>query len=493
MGRCGSRRAVAIVAIALFCTVRSYSRAADVPDSRPADSSSAVPGYDPDHLYLTLRLGGWFTNVSGETGVRGLTTNVDVGFNDLIEQTNIALFPSLNCPRGTGCWPSTGCTPTSLMRTLHRPAGEKSGFDVTSNMGVADVALGYTIIRTRTTTGVPFTLTPGIGGRWTYVDAEINPLNLASRSQSRNWFDPYIGLQATVGITPTLDWRIAGTVGGFDIGSRFTWTRRNDAGVALFPPRRARRRLPGALLGLRPQQLQVGRHISGAVGRGVVQLLEQVFGEPYMRPREIIRPSAAVAVATFLLPCLVLGCASKPPLKEGGFLEDYSKLQPVDDSFMRYVSPQLKTYRAYIVDPVEFTVPPQRLSEKDLAEVARYFRSKLIELLRSRQYQVVDDVDVNVARIQIAMTDVAESTWWKKLHPVSRVAGAGTGGASCEGEIIDSVTGEQLAAWIRTSSGNQFNFLAFSTVADVKSAIDKWASDAANRLDEFRKSQAAGA
>jgi hypothetical protein len=201
-----------------------------------------------------------------------------------------------------------------------------------------------------------------------------------------------------------------------------------------------------------------------------------------------IRPSWAIAT-TFLIALLILGCAKKPPLKQTGFLEDYSKLEPVNDNLMRYVSPQLKSYTAFIVDPVEFTVPPKKLSKKDRAEVARYFRSKLIELLRSRQYEVVDDVGVNVARIQIGMTDVANSTWWMRIHPVSRMSGAGTGGAACEGEIIDSITGELLAAWIRTSSGNQFNFLAFSTVADVKSAINKWASDAAQRLDEMRKSQ----
>jgi hypothetical protein len=45
-----------------------------------------------------------------------------------------------------------------------------------------------------------------------------------------------------------------------------------------------------------------------------------------------IRPSPAVA-ATVLLPILVLGFASKPPLKQTGFLQDYIKLEPVDDNF----------------------------------------------------------------------------------------------------------------------------------------------------------------
>jgi hypothetical protein len=193
--------------------------------------------------------------------------------------------------------------------------------------------------------------------------------------------------------------------------------------------------------------------------------------------------------AIVLVAFVILGCAKKPPMNQTGFLEDYSRLESVNSSTMRYISPALNSYTAFIVDPVEFTVPPKKLTEKDRAEVARYFRAKLIEVLKSQQFDIVEDVDVNVARIQIAMTDVANSTWWIKLHPVSRVSGAGTGGAACEGEVIDSITGEQLAAWIKTSTGNQLNFLAFSTVSDVKGAINKWVSDAAKRLDEIRKSQ----
>jgi hypothetical protein len=176
-------------------------------------------------------------------------------------------------------------------------------------------------------------------------------------------------------------------------------------------------------------------------------------------------------------------------MNQTGFLEDYSRLESINESTMRYISPALKSYTAFIVDPIEFTVPPKKLSEKDRAEVARYAREKLIEVLKSQKFEVVEDVDVNVARIQIAMTDVANSTWWIKIHPASRVSGAGTGGAACEGEVIDSITGVQLAAWIRTSTGNQFNFLALSTVSDVKGAIDKWAVDMAKRLEEIRKSQ----
>jgi hypothetical protein len=238
---------------------------------------------------------------------------------------------------------------------------------------------------------------------------------------------------------------------------------------------------------------------SGGIGRQFVrwavpgyELLTTPLGAINPRRTSMLVPRirlSSFVAAIVLGPLVILGCAKKPPMNQAGFLQNYSNLESVNSSTMRYISPALKSYTAFIVDPIEFTVPPKKLSEKDRAEVARYFRAKLIEVLKSQQFEIVDDVGENVARIQIAMTDVANSTWWMKIHPASRVSGAGTGGAACEGEVIDSITGEQLAAWVRTSTGNQFNFLAFSTVSDVKGAIDKWAADAAKRLDEMRKSQ----
>jgi hypothetical protein len=193
-----------------------------------------------------------------------------------------------------------------------------------------------------------------------------------------------------------------------------------------------------------------------------------------------------------LLVLLCVGCASKPPLSPSNFLDDYSRLDKADDNRMRYVSSKLKDYTAFMVDPVEMEIAPQKLSDKDRAEVARYFRTKVTQVLESRQHRIVSEADVNVARVRIAMTGIANSTWWQKLHPGMRMTGTGTGGASCEGEVIDSVTGEQLAAWIVTNSGNQFDFTAFSTVADVKAVIDRWAVQAGNRLDDLRGAKQPG-
>jgi hypothetical protein len=197
-------------------------------------------------------------------------------------------------------------------------------------------------------------------------------------------------------------------------------------------------------------------------------------------------PLARVSTRLLFASALLCGCAKTPPARQTGFLSDYSNLEPVTDKRMVYTSPAARGYHAFIVTPVEFRLPPQQLNPEKRAEVARHFQRRLGEVIEKQGFEVVEEPGVDVALIRVALTDVAASTWWQKIHPVSRAAGAGTGGAAMEGEVVDSVTGRQLAAVVQAAPGNQFDITAFTTVQDVNSAIDKWADQFAKRLRELR-------
>ena len=182
-----------------------------------------------------------------------------------------------------------------------------------------------------------------------------------------------------------------------------------------------------------------------------------------------------------------IGCSSKATAPPSGFLQDYSRLVKANDGAMRFVSPDLKNYSAFMVDPVGIRVrrDPPKLKPEEQAEVARYFNESFAKVLTNQGYRVVDKPDVGVARVRIALTDINESTWWMNIHPASKLSGAGTGGASMEGEVVDSVTGKQLAAVIQSGRGSQFEIDTFNKLDDVKDAIDTWAKAAGQRLNEL--------
>jgi hypothetical protein len=178
-----------------------------------------------------------------------------------------------------------------------------------------------------------------------------------------------------------------------------------------------------------------------------------------------------------------------------GFLSDYSKLENASDSSMRYHAPRetIARYRAFIVDPVEVRFTPtdkSKVTPDDLEHIAAYFRGKVIDVL-SEDYQIVSQPGPNVARFRIALTDVSDSTWWLNVHPGTRLTGAGAGGAGVEGELVDSQTGEQLAALVETQAGSRIGFDGLSKVGDAKAVIDDWAKRVHKRLEEARAGGAA--
>lgn len=182
---------------------------------------------------------------------------------------------------------------------------------------------------------------------------------------------------------------------------------------------------------------------------------------------------------------LLSGCASAGP-PETGFLRDYSKLKKVEEGRLRYISPKLKEYSRFMIDPVEMRAEKDNLKPEQRAEVARYFCEAIEKVLHKADYQIVSQPDVGVARVRVALTEVNDTKWYLNLHPATKVTGAGMGGAAMESEIVDSVTGEQLAAVVQARHASQFRLNAFSTISDVKNVIDQWAEAATERLKEIR-------
>ena len=53
-----------------------------------------------------------------------------------------------------------------------------------------------------------------------------------------------------------------------------------------------------------------------------------------------------------------------------------------------------------------------------------------------------------------------------------------------EGEVVDSVTGEQIAAVIRWGSGSRLLRAGFTHTGDAKILMNRWAKDLRERIDE---------
>ena len=176
---------------------------------------------------------------------------------------------------------------------------------------------------------------------------------------------------------------------------------------------------------------------------------------------------AVALLATLALTML----ACSPPIKEperSGFISDYSKLELLEDELVEltedeayvYIGDRLKNYRQFLIDEVVmlYSTDPDdpKFESEELSELQNYAREKVEEAITEESdYSLATEPGKGVARIRIAITDVEATIGVLNLSIYTKVTGAGLGGAAVEGEIVDSLSGEQLAAAIRWGGGRK--------------------------------------
>lgn len=188
--------------------------------------------------------------------------------------------------------------------------------------------------------------------------------------------------------------------------------------------------------------------------------------------------------------CFLGGCAapvSEP--EQTGFLSDYSNLELVKEGNIIYVGDRLDQYESFIIDPIAilFRQDPedQEFTDEDLEELKAYFHAELTEqLTRNDGFALVTEPGPGVARMRIGITEVEETIGVLNLSIYTKVTGLGLGGASAEGELIDSVSGEQIAAMVRWGTGSRFLQAGLTKMGDAKIAINKWTRDLRKLLDQ---------
>jgi hypothetical protein len=142
----------------------------------------------------------------------------------------------------------------------------------------------------------------------------------------------------------------------------------------------------------------------------------------------------------------------------------------------------------------------------DLDRLARYFADAVTDqLMDSDRYEVVTEPGPGVLEVRIAITNV-EPTGGKKnaalkagatAASVATVPGASlavprlsVGKVEIEGELLDSVSGERVAAFVTSKSGRRWfsGLNAYKKWGDINAAFRSWAKNFRKRLDQANES-----
>jgi len=206
--------------------------------------------------------------------------------------------------------------------------------------------------------------------------------------------------------------------------------------------------------------------------------------------------------------------------KPQGFLSDYSKIKMAgkDSDTYKYRNPSAdaRKYKRLMIDRIKIFLAEDAdykgVDPAELKELVDYFH-KAIEKAVGDAYPVVREPGPDVLRLRIAITDLVpnkpEASVVTLVVPFLWVGDAGAGAAqgnvgstpfvghaSIELEALDSVSSEQVAAYIETRMGKKYNWTegvakgvgdyvkAYSTWDYTRQAMDYWAKLIRQRLDE---------
>jgi hypothetical protein len=201
--------------------------------------------------------------------------------------------------------------------------------------------------------------------------------------------------------------------------------------------------------------------------------------------------------------------------QESGFLGDYySKLQPDPQNadLLSYWKNKdlLKTSSKFILDPVTVYLLPEAqqrgIDPEQLAKLAQYFTKAIKdELTGSGRYEVVTEPGPGVMVLRAAITNVepvggkenaalkgAEVAATHAVAPGASllVPRLSVGKVAIEGEIVDSVSGDVMAAFMTSKNGRRYfsGLKAYEKWGDIDAAFRTWAKNFRERLDKAHES-----
>ena len=195
----------------------------------------------------------WATALNGSTTVKGRTTDIDASFFDILEHTQfpkglfeVAAFGEARYGRfailtdfaymklGLGA----GVTRSRGVDRFNASVGVSAGLTV--QMIIAEVAAAYEVAHwgpnTSPTSGTALDVYAGGRAWWQKADAEVaisgtvNILGLSRTAEGNlsatgnvSWVDPVVGARLRHQLAPHWNLVVSGDVGGFGVGSRFSW------------------------------------------------------------------------------------------------------------------------------------------------------------------------------------------------------------------------------------------------------------------------------
>ncbi|RYD22679.1 MAG: hypothetical protein EOP88_07155 [Verrucomicrobiaceae bacterium] len=163
---------------------------------------------------------GWAQALDGDVAVRGISVPVDAGFDDILDNLDMAAMGMVEVSRER--W--------SFMADLnYARIGSKNMVgplvnDVESTQFLGNFTVAFDLVRSG---GTSLDVYGGARVNWTELELDMHGTGPAGvslrRSQDKTWVDPIVGLRFQSELSDRWFFRAVGDIGGFGSASDLTW------------------------------------------------------------------------------------------------------------------------------------------------------------------------------------------------------------------------------------------------------------------------------
>jgi hypothetical protein len=166
----------------------------------------------------------WFLSLDGDITVKGQKSDEDISFSDIWDELNIAGMIAFEGRKDR--WGFYG---DAIYANLGKDkSGKRISIDPSINV-LWLTAGGFYRLGTWDLSDTPGKKTPAVtvdifaGGRYTYLDITLEIEDFPNRKGSEQWVDPLVGTRALWDFSERWALAMEGGVGGFGVGSDFSW------------------------------------------------------------------------------------------------------------------------------------------------------------------------------------------------------------------------------------------------------------------------------
>ncbi len=196
-----------------------------------------------DDWQFSTSLYAWAPSLNGDMTIKNRSVDVDASFLDIVDASDsiIAFMGHFDATKGKwGLFFNPAYMNVSAEKGVTLESVNAS-VDVTTELAIigfggtyriADWAIGPKGKGSKNAKNQTAWLDATVGGRWTYLKGEVDlrvsaaSLGLSGQrvvEKSRSWVDPFIGARIGTNLSEKWTAQLRGDIGGFGIGSDFSW------------------------------------------------------------------------------------------------------------------------------------------------------------------------------------------------------------------------------------------------------------------------------